>query len=426
MTSTRRQATDAAMSALSARFEEARPGRSNEPVWLSALRSSAFAALEANGLPRPNDEDFRYTDVRSILQELVKDLPRSAESSTPERELPWIELSASGVTQAPGLPAELSVLPLSAVDPRAKGRDLGAFSIAPTDQAFAALPLAFAPDGALITAEARVGEPIEVSIAPGARHAPVWVDLRPGSKLTLVLSIRTLADGFSSALARIRVGRGAQLALSIRTEAGDGAHVTRVEAEVLADAKLDLFTLDARGRTVRNETQVSLAEPGASASLSGLYIVGPGATVDHHTTLRHKAPRATSRQNYRGIVLERGSAGFTGRVIVDPNADGTDAAQSSKNLLLSENGTANTRPQLEIYARDVKCSHGATVGQLDPEQLFYLTSRGIARSEARKILTFAFGAELVGLREDPRVRATFTRVLLGAIGASPELLMESP
>ena len=153
---------------------------------------------------------------------------------------------------------------------------------------------------------------------------------------------------------------------------------------------------------VRHEPRVVLAEPGASAHLDGLYVLDGSAHADNRVVVEHVAPRCISRQTYKGVMSGRSKGVFDGTVIVHRDAQHTDASQDSRNVLLSEDAEANAKPRLEIYADDVKCAHGTTVGRLDPEQLNYLRTRGIGLADARRVLTAAFVAEVVErLRDEP-------------------------
>jgi Fe-S cluster assembly protein SufD len=138
--------------------------------------------------------------------------------------------------------------------------------------------------------------------------------------------------------------------------------------------------------------------------LDGLYLVGAKGHADHHLTVHHLAPACVSRQLYKGVLSRESSGAFTGKVVVDPQASRTDSRQRNDSLLLAPSAMANTRPQLQINCRDVQCSHGATVGQLDEQQIYYLRSRGIDEAEAKRVLTYAFASELVERIEDPALQ----------------------
>src|SRR5579883_2693769 len=154
-------------------------------------------------------------------------------------------------------------------------------------------------------------------------------------------------------------------------------------------------SISAGGALVRNDVNAVLAAEGAECSLNGLYIVSGDRHVDNHTAIDHAKPHCSSRELYKGILDGKSTAVFNGKIIVRKDAQKTDAKQTNKNLLLSSEATINTKPQLEIYADDVKCTHGATVGQLDGESIFYLRSRGIGLEEARRMLIEAFAREII-------------------------------
>jgi Fe-S cluster assembly protein SufD len=171
----------------------------------------------------------------------------------------------------------------------------------------------------------------------------------------------------------------------------------------------------------RNEVRSHLGAPGADVTLNGLYLASGKQHLDNHTVIEHAVSNCTSRELYKGILDDRARGVFSGRVWVHPDAQRTDASQSNKNLLLSDDAVVDTQPQLAIYADDVKCSHGATVGQLDEDAVFYLCSRGIDRTTARGLLTYAFASEMVSLLQPPSLRETVRRVLAQRLSTGPLL-----
>jgi Fe-S cluster assembly protein SufD len=158
--------------------------------------------------------------------------------------------------------------------------------------------------------------------------------------------------------------------------------------------------VDLGGRLIRNDVAVRLRERGASAEIFGVFLAAHGQHVDEHTRIDHLAPETRSEETFRGIIGRRGRGVFNGKVVVHRDAQRIDARQSSDNLLLGDQAEIDTKPELEIYADDVKCSHGSTVGELDEQQLFYLRSRGVAEGQARELLTQAFAASVLE-RIDP-------------------------
>ncbi|MEO0574179.1 MAG: Fe-S cluster assembly protein SufD [Pseudomonadota bacterium] len=184
----------------------------------------------------------------------------------------------------------------------------------------------------------------------------------------------------------------------------DALIATRIDATLDEHAALHALTLDIGGALVRNDLNVRLNAPGAHVTMNGVYLTDGKQHVDNHTQVNHVARDTTSSEDYRGVLREHSRGVFNGKVYVHEGADGTDAAQSNKNLLLSDHAEIDTKPELEIYADDVKCAHGATVGQLDDASVFYLRSRGIDHDTATQLLTFAFCRELIKDIADPTLR----------------------
>ena len=160
---------------------------------------------------------------------------------------------------------------------------------------------------------------------------------------------------------------------------------------------------------------IDLAEPGAACSIDGVFLAMNGQHIDNHTLIEHSAPSTTSQESFRGIIGEHGRGVFKGKVVVHRDAQGADAQQSSDNLLLSEHGEIDAKPELEIYTDDVKCSHGTTVGELDLEQLFYLCSRGVNKTTAKGLLTFAFANTILQRIEVPEVRKRAASSIAGEL-----------
>ncbi|MGD1976638.1 MAG: Fe-S cluster assembly protein SufD, partial [Gammaproteobacteria bacterium] len=201
-----------------------------------------------------------------------------------------------------------------------------------------------------------------------------------------------------NAVTEIRGGAGSRVEhYRLQEEPAQAFHIGGLHARLQRDASLDSHNIQVGAALARLDIGVSLEEPGAELRLNGLYTVDGKRHVDNHTRVDHLAPETRSDELYRGIVDDRGRAVFNGKAVVHKDAQRIDAHQSNKNLLLSQQAEVDTKPELEIYADDVKCSHGATVGQLDKNALFYLLSRGIGEEVARKLLTYAF-AEVVAAR----------------------------
>ena len=239
-----------------------------------------------------------------------------------------------------------------------------------------------------------------VSSAAGriVQHPRVLVLAERASRGQIVLEFagQSGAVGLVNPVTELFLSDAAQLScVVIDREAREASHIAATRAQLERDARLSLHTLILSGALVRNETSALLAGEGAHCAMDGLFLgVGTG-TADNHTTVDHAVPHGTSAEHYKGILGGRSRGVFRGRVIVRPGAQQTDASQSNPNLLTSDAAEIDTRPQLEIYADDVKCSHGSTIGRLDPDALFYLRARGIDASEAGRILAEGFAGEIL-------------------------------
>ena len=173
------------------------------------------------------------------------------------------------------------------------------------------------------------------------------------------------------------------------------------------------------GELVRNDVNVTLSQ-GSEATLNGLYIVNGSQHIDNHTSIDHAEPHGTSHELYKGILDGKSSAVFNGRILVRKDAQKTDSKQTNKNLVLSDEAVIDTKPELQIFADDVRCTHGATIGQLDAESLFYLQSRGIGKSDARSLLTYAFAQDIVDRIKLPLLRESLERIIFGKFHERPE------
>jgi Fe-S cluster assembly protein SufD len=223
------------------------------------------------------------------------------------------------------------------------------------------------------------------------------VEAGPGSRAIVIEDHVSLGAGatFTNAVSELELGAGAALEwIKLQREAPTACHVSGVHARVARDARFSAAALSFGTALLRNDARVVLAEEGASCELRGLFVAGGDQHVDNHTWIDHLRPHGTSRELYKGILDGRARGVFNGRIVVRPDAQKSDALQQNQNLLLSRDAEIATQPQLEIHADDVKCSHGSTVGQLDPDATFYLRSRGIPEREARNLLMAGFVSEI--------------------------------
>lgn len=337
-------------------------------------RRAALERLLALGLPTTDVEEWKYTDL-SVL-----------------REIPPLQVEPDG-TAAPVLAAD------------ADGVD--------------ALNAAFSSGGIDVEVPANT-DLLDPIVATGHGHRRHRVRL--GHHAHAALRLET--DGqalFQTVFLDLELAAGASLQLLRLQDASAGSHhLTRIRARVGRDARLDVSTVDLGGKLSRHDLNVDLNEPGAEVNLRGLFVCSDNGLIDNHTRFDHRAPHGTSRELVRGLARDNGRGVFNGKIVVHPGAQKTDSEQRVANLILSPRAEINAKPELEIYADDVKCAHGATFGQIDQAALFYLRSRGLPEAEARALLIFAFGME--PLRQIPHAgfREESIRRVAAHLGAHPD------
>jgi Fe-S cluster assembly protein SufD len=378
----------------------------------AAQRRTAFEQFTTQGLPEKKHEEWRYTDLRP-LRDAKFDLttaPVTDERIADVRErLHGAGLPGSG-PRAVFVDGQFvrSLSSTSKIDDfelisLAENWEHGATAFKTEDgierHPLALLNSAFAAQGLAIRVPAKAAAgSVSVVFAgsgqPGTAAQPrMIVQLAEGSSLTLLYHFLDCgpADCWTNLVTQIDQARNSRLSIyQLQERAERQFQTTLIHATLARDAELKAGLFDIGGHLSRNDVDVKLSEPGARAEIFGAFFAADGQHVDNHIAVEHAAPTTTSRESFRGIVGAKGRGVFNGKVVVRPNAQGIDAKQNSDNLLLDESAEIDTKPELEIYADDVKCSHGATVGELDEQQLFYLRSRGIDSEAARALLTFAF------------------------------------
>jgi Fe-S cluster assembly protein SufD len=373
------------------------------------LRRAAIARFGELGFPGPRNEDWRFTNVTPIVTTCFQ-LPESA-------EVPELSAQFPPGVRLLGLGEALATCP-ELVEPHL-GR-LADFR----DQAFAALNTAFWRDGVFIHVPA--GEVIEHPIiirhavpagAAGAaflRYRRCLVVLERDSQATVVEQFEGERGGdMTNAVTEIALGEGASLDhYKVQEESPHAFHVASTHAVLARSARLSTLYVGLGGSLVRNEVRVRFDGPGGEATVNGLYQAGGSQHVDNFTVIDHAQPHCTSHELYKGILDGKAHGVFNGKILVRQDAQKTDAKQTNQTLLLSADATINTKPQLEIFADDVKCTHGATVGQLSADQLFYLRARGIGAAEARALLTFAFANDVIDRVRVPSLRDRLEQRLL--------------
>lgn len=390
-----------------------------------AARGRAWFATR--GLPDPREEAWRSTPLAEITAALDAARPAPVTWDAVDRSLVDEVAGAHG---GPRLVVVNGVLApsLSDLGPATAGLWLGGAdglrprravgAPPPVDEpvdGFHALNWAAGRDVAavLVDADVELDAPVHVvhlavpGDGPSVGHPRTVVRVGPGSRLDLIETYGGLGGlTITNASARVIVGEGAAMSHHrVVAEGPDAIHVGRTGIEQAARSTVSVTSLLAGGDIVRSAIDVHLAGPEAGVALSGLYRATGRQRHDNVITVDHAASRCTSTQRFKGIVDDHARGSFSGHVVVRPGTVGTDASQSNPNLVLAPTAQADTRPWLEILADDVRCTHGATVGRLDEEALFYLRTRGIPRAEARAVLVDAFAAEVLDAISPASLRA---------------------
>ena len=405
--------------------------------FLSDIRRHAAERFEALGVPTRRTEAWRFTGIARLADE-----PRTLAE-------PGLKLSADALPTAEGrrvvlvdgwLREELSdlgslpdgvvacSLDAAAEDRRSLVEAHLARHDELADHPFVALNTArfrgglllWIPDGTAIE------EPIEVLLVAGAPDRPTLVVPRVlvvagrNSRAQVIQrSVGGNSQTLSCSVTELVLGDGAVLRhLLTQEDHPEAAHVAATEARQQRDSALSSSVVSTGGGLVRNDLAVALLGPGADATLDGLYMVSGKRHVDNQLRVHHTQPNCTSRQLYKGVLDDAARAVFNGRIVVDPGAQKTDARQSNRNLLLSDSALVNSNPQLEIFADDVRCTHGSTVGRLDEDAVFYLRSRGLGLAAAETLLTWAFAAEVVDRIPVEAVRRRVTETVLSRLPGS--------
>ena len=400
--------------------------------FLERLREDAGQRFSELGYPTTHNEDWRFTSVAPIARAtFVPGQPATGPGSVesrgghhllffnghyvPEFSLPPEGIEIGGLAQALREQPEL-------VEPHL-ARYAGY-----QDQAFVALNTSSFKDGALVHIPRGVvfEEPIQlvfVSLSngrPTVSHPRNLILAGPDSHATIV---ETYMGGgrqpyFTNAVTELVAGDHTVIDhYKLQTESPSAYHVATLQVQVGRDANFRSHSVSFGGALVRNDVNAVLSE-GCECTLNGLYLVSGEQHIDNHTSIDHAKPHAASHELYKGILDGRSSAVFSGKILVRKDAQKTDAKQTNKNLVLSEEAVINTKPELQIHADDVRCTHGATIGQLDPEGIFYLQSRGIGLAEARNLLIYAFARDIVDRVKVAPLREELERTVLEKLHAN--------
>ncbi len=371
---------------------------------LATLRAEALDKLDQYGLPSVRVEDWKYTDLATIgtdsnaaINAEHRPSPAAAndELVTALRQndgVHWLVIRNGSVVDA--LAVKVPGVTIRSLSESGQRPELGV--------PLAALNAALLEDGLQILVEQSPDKPVallfvdDADKAPGATASRIHIEVASGASVDVVEYHASAGTDshYANLIMEFAIGKAANLRhLRIQDRARHHRQTARLDVTVAGDGRFTSAGFDLGGTLVRNDLVVELPEPLATAEFNGLYLVGDNQHVDNHTRVNHRVGPATSRQEFRGIAFGRGRAVWNGKAMVYEGADGTDAEQANHNLILSDHAEIDTKPELEIYAEDVRCAHGTTVGQLDDKALFYLRSRGLGEDEARRLLVRAFAAQ---------------------------------
>lgn len=410
--------------------------------WVQRLRRAAMARFAELGLPTTRQEEWRFTDISPLVE-------TAFEPAEPPRDVPTAaHLHAAGLpalfgprmvflgghysrqlSSAEAAPAGVILRSLADVlrrRPQSAEPHLGRYA-GYEDHPFVAINTAFIDDGALVCIPRGtvVEQPIHLVYASSAAERPYVAHPRnlilvgPHAEVKIVETYLGL-DGnryFTNAVTEVVLGEGAVLDHYKLQREGPGAfHLSTVQAHQRRESTWSSHLISFGAALARHETNTRLDAEGCRSTLGGLYMAGGRQHVDSRTRIDHARPHCSSQELYKGILDGRAKGVFNGKIFVHQDAQKTDAKQTNQALLLSDQAVINTKPQLEIFADDVKCTHGATVGQLDREALFYLRSRGMSSGHARNLLIYAFANEVISQMRVERIRAQLEQALLAARG----------
>jgi Fe-S cluster assembly protein SufD len=421
----------------------------NNPAWFERLRESAMDRFEQLGFPSVKEEEWKYTNVAPISR-----LPFKPAAIDTNALMTSAELARFGYPETQGsklvfrngilrhdlsslanLPMGVIAIDLAEAIADAKYGELIREQLARAADynanAFTALNTAFISSGAfiLIRKGTELDAPLHLNFIDDSadlnsvNFPRVLIVAEENSRATLIETYASAKDTsyFTNAVVEIVLKDGARLEhYKVQRESPDAYHVATTSADLGANSSYDSTTITFGGRLSRHDIHVTMANEGAECWVDGLYVVSSDQHTDTHSVIDHQQAHCTSHQLYKGILDGQSRAVFNGKIFVRHGAQKTDAMQTNKNLLLSDEARVDTKPQLEILADDVKCAHGAAVGQIEEEELFYLETRGIHHDLARNLLTYGFAEEVIGKIKLDSIRAQLDEAVLNRINARLE------
>ena len=408
-------------------------GASRVPAWLKDLREGGIRRFVEMGFPNLKQEAWRFTSVAPIAE-------TQFELAHPASRIPHLEeiqpflvgeagdrlvfvdgfFAPALSTSLPGGVRVASLAQALRENPETIQHHLCKYAKI-DERPFCALNTAFVAEGAFVhvPAKLRVAEPIQLLFLTTTDrqvvvHPRNLVVVEREARASIVETYAALAENvyWTNAVTEIVVGDGARVDYHrVQRESNRAFHVAATQSHQGQGSTLNLHFVAFGSALARHDIGAVLAGPGGTLILNGLYLLAGAQHADHHTTIDHAADHCQSHEYFNGVLDGHSRGVFTGRIIVRPGAQKTDSKQTNNNLLLSADAHADSQPQLEIYADDVKCTHGSTVGPLDPRALFYLRSRGVGENEARRLLTYGFAAEILGRVEVAPLRVQLDRIV---------------
>jgi Fe-S cluster assembly protein SufD len=422
---------------------------SPQPKWVQPLRKAGLACFAELGFPKLSDEDWRFTNVAPLAKLPFTLAPEAAVNGVESKAINdsvFARLAGHRLVFVNGFFAEKlsSIKPVSggarienlsaalAKDSGFIEKHLGKYAHT-ANNTFAALNQALFTDGAFIFVPkgVAVAEPVQLIYISSAKNSGETILPRnliiaeANSKLTVVESYISTGNVayFTNAVTEILAGDNAAVEhVKLQDESADAFHVATIAGEFGRASNVTVHSFALGAKLSRTNIRTKLAGEGLECILNGLYLTRGEQLADHHMIVEHAQPNCASHEYFNGILDDKSKGVFHGRIYVHPIAQKTDAKQTNKNLLLSDDATADTKPQLEIYADDVKCTHGATIGQLNAESIFYLRSRGLGTETARRMLIHAFAGEIIERIKCEPAREVVDKLVWDRLEANPHLL----
>jgi Fe-S cluster assembly protein SufD len=424
----------------------------DSPSWVERLRENAFARFEQLGFPTTDREEWKYTNVAPIVKAKFEPAFASTKDTLPSLDASQLQsfiyqeaqssqlvfvngLYRPELSSVEALPETVVVMNIADAlrEEKYEGvvREQLARNADFNENAFTALNTAFIASGAflLIPKGAQVESPVHLLFLADGRLRPtvsfprVLIVAESGSTATVIESYASASEDvyFTNAVVEINLADRARLNhYKVQRESAEAFHVATTQVSLARNSSYDSTAITLGAQLSRHDINVTLDQEGAECWVDGLYLVGGRQHADTHSLIDHRQPHCTSHQLYKGILDGKSRAVFNGKVFVRPNAQQTDAKQTNRNLLLSNDARVDTKPQLEIFADDVKCAHGATVGQLEEEELFYLASRGLDVDLARNLLTYGFAEEVIAKIKVESIKAQLDEAVLNRLHANLE------